>query len=345
MNRLPVSLRLSTLCGVIATGTASAAAMTHAVPVLPSRSAAGAPSHGALNQPALIAVDSATATLEYWAVQRGGSKKPQQLPGSASPLFGLCGYASLVADGVMVIAAGRNLCTGISNSVLFYNVKTNTTRSLPDPYGIPSDIAIGRNSSLYVLNGINALSNVAYYPQGSGQPKELVCKKLQASFYIAADNEGDIFVQGIDTKNRNSVVEIPAGPGGPQSDHCTRLPLLDEGYADANGVAVDPKTDDLITVEDTGQCAPSIPVMSIYPKPYSHRSVKTTTLHNRAFCTSGPIRLNADSTIIFYHDEDLSTNGEIDASVYPGGGTLGVYKDPDDIYPQGFTTIPNTLPN
>ncbi|MBV9104169.1 MAG: hypothetical protein JO060_11320 [Candidatus Eremiobacteraeota bacterium] len=349
MKKLSAALRLTVFLPIIAIAVApSASAMSAAVgtiPVSPRALTAVAPVAAGWRKPALIAVDPATQGLEYWHVQPGGSNTPQTLSGLHSPLLGMCAYSSLVGHGDVVIAASGNPCTGVSSLVLFYNVVTKRERTLSDPYGTASDIAIGKDSSLYVLNAINRFSNVAWYPQGSPQPRELFCKKIQYGFFIAVDNEGDIFVQGTDTQNRNAVVEFPAGPNGPQSDHCTRLPLLNEGYANPNGVAIDPKTDDLITVDDTSQCAPSILVMSIYPKPYSRKNVKTTSLENKAFCTNGPIRLNADSTIIFFHDQDLSSNGEIDSSSYPSGKLLGIYTDPKDTSPGGFTTIPNTLPN
>jgi hypothetical protein len=80
--------------------------------------------------------------------------------------------------------------------------------------------------------------------------------------------------------------------------------------------------------------------MTIYPKPYQK---STGVVHEMAGnCTSG-LRLNADSTLVYYGDQDVSGSFSFPRQVsYPGGHNSGTYSNGT---PSGFTTIPNTLPN
>ena len=237
-----------------------------------------------------------------------------------------------------MVANGNQLAMAADKSVLLYNVETQSTTALADPFGSPLDLAIDKNASLYALN-LAANGNIAMYPSGSGTPKELVCNAMPGGEAIAVDNEGDIFVNGYTKSFAGAVAEIPNGPNGPQPQNCTLLKLKSEtGYV--AGLAVDPKTDDLIVFDDPGVCAgPPEGRITIYPKPYKSATGRSRVLGGSC---PGMLRLNADSSIVFYYEQDPSGSLFIRQSTYPGGHDLSGYKGPS---PGGFTTIPNTLPN
>jgi hypothetical protein len=55
------------------------------------------------------------------------------------------------------------------------------------------------------------------------------------------------------------------------------------------------------------------------------------------------MRLNADSSIVYAADQDVSGGiSDILQRSYPDGRAMGVYHGGS---PGGFTTIPNSLPN
>jgi hypothetical protein len=285
--------------------------------------------HNALTPPALIGFDNRSGRLVFWPMQQGGGSHPQPVSG---PL-GL-GYGSLAANGNVVAIAAQ-----FPPQVVLFDVISQTATTLHDPYGTPVDIAVDKNGAIYVVNLTQTISNVTMYPAGSTQPRKLVCGKSTFGLNIAVDNEGDIFVNGFGPKNWAGVVEIPNGPLGPEPQNCTRL-LLKREQASA-GLAIDPKTDDLITLDNPDQCAGGIEgLMTIYPKPYQKSTARS---HVVGVNCSGGLRLNADSTIVFVGDEDVSASHTfILQRSYPEGRGLGVYHGANT---GGFTTIPNTLPN
>ncbi len=320
---------------VLAAGPAAAAA-NHPVAV-PAGLYASTPYGSlmdALTKPALVAVDGTTGGLEYWAMKRSGGKHPRTLSG---PLG--IGYASLAANGNTVIAALESPA-----EVLLYDVVTQSEVTLPDPFGTPVDVAVGKDGSIYVVNVAKPEGNVAWYPRGSGQAQELSCKYVGLGESIAVDNESDIFVQGYGPKGWTGVAEIPNGPSGPDPGACTKLHLRSEKGTYTGGVTVDPKTDDLVTLDDPDLCAGGYEArLIVYTKPYSPQSGRVRELAGN--CTGG-LRLNADSTVIFYGDESVSGGYVyIDSATFPQGRQLGTYYDRSSSGPGAFTTIPNTLPN
>jgi hypothetical protein len=135
--------------------------------------------------------------------------------------------------------------------------------------------------------------NVTVFTDGS-PPRELLCRYLQTAIAIAVDNEGDVFV------NQNGafvgVVEIN-GPNRPDPNRCTKLDLKPEtGYA--AGLALDPKTDDLIVLDNPGpeRCRLHIAAAAtpIAPQPrygsttYHIRSSKPGSLVSQILCA--PVR-------------------------------------------------------
>jgi len=223
--------------------------------------------------------------------------------------------------------------------VVTYDLDTKTEATLADPFGTPVDIAIDKNGDLFVVN-VGQTYNVGMYPAGSSQEQELVCGVQSVPEEIAVDDEGDIFMNGYGPGSFQGVAEIPNGPNGPDPQHCTRLALKSEpGYT--AGLAVDPKTDDLIVLDDPDDCAGGIEGrMTVYRKPYKAATGRVRVLGGNC---AGGLRLNADSTVIFYGDEDVSGSFFfIRQKSYPMGGAMGTYHGGDS---GGFTTIPNTLPN
>ena len=330
------SRRLVTLLAAAAVGLCAAGAMARSyTTVRPPFFAVGL-LDAASSTPMLVAASRQTGGLEYWPISRGGSNYPVPLSGQLN-----LGDASLVANGDVVFAAMAN-----PPQVLSYNVKTKSQSSLSDPYGTPVDIAIGTDASLYVINLLMPHSNVVWYPKGTGQPQEVTCNLLDLGEQIAVDKEGDVFVQQHGLRRAaTDVIEIPNGPSGLQGSKCKKLPLRPEtGVA---GVTIDPKNDDLITLDHPGSCTGSnMNRMTIYPKPYHARTARSVMLAGNC---PGTIRLNADSTIVFYGDH-LPSGGVtyIESSTYPAGHFLGYYKEGDSFSqrgPAGFTTIPNSLPN
>ena len=283
----------------------------------------------ALKRPALISFDFYTDALESWPITRSGGDQPHDISG---PL-GIGNVYALVANNDVVALANYSPA-----EIVTYNVRTTREKTLPDPYGGPVDLAIDKQGTLYALN----LANVAVFKAGSSNPSELTCRYLNNGLAIAVNNEGDVFVNGYGPSGFMGVVEYPVG-----SQTCVKPHLRAErGYA--AGVGVDPKTDDLIVVDDPDFCAGGIEGrMIIYPKPYEQRTSRRRILET-TYC-SGTFRLDATSKLIFYQDATVSAAFPlIEESTYPGGHFLGTYQSSPSGYSGyfgGITTIPNALPN
>lgn len=279
--------------------------------------------------PALITFDTSNDSLAYWPIKNGGSlSTPTSFTGS----LGIGNVSALAAHGNVVIIANYSPA-----EVVTYDVKTKAKTTMSDPYGGPYDVAVDKKGNIYAMSA----ASVAVYKNGSSQATELSCSYITTSEAIALDDEGDVFVNGLGYGSFFGTVEYPAG-----SQSCKKLHLRPEqGYT--AGVGVDPKTDDLIVVDDPGFCAGGPEgVVHIYPRPYraghSMRRVLGAT-----YC-AGTFRLSADSTLIFYTDASVSDGIPIiDQSHYPSAKSDGQYWE--GYYASGgfsgFTTIPNSLPN
>jgi len=282
------------------------------------------------SRPAIIAVSGDTGDLEAWPIQMGDGSNPQQISGPlGSPFAGLAAHRDVVV-----------LATGGPN-VILYNVVTAAKTTLPDPFGSALDVAIDKNENIFVTNSTRPADTVVEYPKGDRQhPRDLSgCGLIDLTYGIAADNEGDVFVAVFTPRFAARVIEFPNGPNGPEPHQCTELALkLSGGYS---GLAIDPKTDDLVTLDNPDQCAGGIEGrMVVYPKPYQKATGKAHDLN--ANC-SGGMRLSADSTKVFVGDQDVSGSFTfILQRSFPDGRDEGSYMNGQ---PGGFTTIPNTLPN
>ncbi|HET9343676.1 MAG TPA: hypothetical protein VFO25_12255 [Candidatus Eremiobacteraceae bacterium] len=284
----------------------------------------------AFTRPAIIAVSGDTGELEAWPITMGGGSNPQPISG---PL-GL-GFTSLAAHGNVVAIATSG------PSVLLYNVATAAQTTLPDPFGSALDVAIDKNENIFVTNSTRPADTVVEYPRGDRQhPRDLSgCGLIDLSYGIAADNEGDIFVAVFTPRFAARIIEMPNGANGPEPHQCFELALkISGGYS---GLAIDPKTDDLVTLDNPDECAGGIEGrMVVYPKPYEKATGKA---HDLGANCSGGIRLSADSTEVFIGDQDVSGSFTfILQSSFPDGRAEGSYVTG---HPDGFTTIPNTLPN
>jgi hypothetical protein len=114
---------------------------------------------------------------------------------------------------------------------------------------------------------------------------------------------------------------------------------LGAGYA--AGVAIDPKTDDLITLTNPDLCAGGYEGrMTVFTKPYKIKTGHSIIVGQNC---SGGLRLSADSTKVFILDEDFAgINPIVLQRSFPDGKHLGYYGEGQSI---SVTTIPNTLPN
>ncbi|MBD5654252.1 MAG: hypothetical protein IAI50_03605 [Candidatus Eremiobacteraeota bacterium] len=306
-------------------------------PVSPPGAAGGAASLGiaqidsaatVVNEraPVLLAIGARAknSPIEYWPLDPKGNNSPHELVSPA-------GIGQ--SPGMAVI--GQKLAIANGNAIALYDLQTKTKSSLPDPYGYPIDVAVDKHGSVYAANISGKRPNVVMYAAASGPARELVCSLQRDASSIAVDDEGDIFVH-----QQGGVIEIPRGPNGPEPKSCRHLDLKTEpGYP--AGLAVDPKTDDLVVLDDPDECAGGINGrMTIYPKPYAKATGISHDLG--ANCAAG-LRLDATSTLVFTVDQDPSGSYNfILQATYPEGKRLGTYYGNK---PGAFATIPSALPN
>jgi len=280
--------------------------------------------------PAIIALSGDSGDLEAWPIRMGGGSNPQQISGPlGSPFAGLAAHGDVV-----VIANG-------GPNVILYNVAAATQTTLPDPFGAALDAAIDKNENIFVTSSMRPADTVVEYPKSDRRhPRDLSgCGLIDLTYGLAVDDEGDIFVAVFTPRFAARVIELPNGPNGPEPHQCVELPLkLSGGYS---GIAIDPKTDDLVTLDNPDQCAGGIEGrMVVYPKPYQKATGKA---HDLGANCSGGMRLSADSTKVFVGDQDVSGSFTfILQRSFPDGRDEGSYMNG---HPGGFTTIPNTLPN
>jgi hypothetical protein len=277
----------------------------------------------------LITIDTLTGSLEYWPIEPNGGSNLRPLSG---PIGVYNGY-NMAANGNLVAIANY-----APAEIVTYNVRTKRENVLADPYGGPVDLAIDRQGTIYALN----LGSVAVFKAGSS-PAELTCSTVNDGIAVAVDNESDVFVNGYGPNGFMGVVEFRAG-----STECKPLTRLRRERGYVGGIGIDPKTDDLIVVDDPDECAGGLEGrMLIYIKPYRREAVRWRNL-GADYC-AGTIRLDATSTHIFVSDATISAGFPlIDQRTYPGAEGSGIYEDGPDGYSgyfSGFTTIPNTLPN
>jgi hypothetical protein len=316
-------------CALFLAGAALAAGCPSsgfANPLLRPTSALSARAPIASGQTPLLVATGGKTGLEYWPLSPKGGHTPTEIAG----LRGLSPSGGIVGNGQqIVIPNGTN--------VVVYNLQSKRETILPDPDGYPTDAAIGKDGALYIANFVGTGGNVLVYPPG-GKPHELACGLLKDPSYVAVDNEGDVFVN--DTL-LTAVVEIPNAPAGPDAAPCTQLKLTPSESGYVAGIAIDPKTDDLLVLDDPDECAGGIEgELFIYSKPYGRQTGRSLDLGQNC---SGDVRLNADSSVVFIGDETVDGSSTyILQHTYPDGKSLGPFSGGN---PGGFVSIPNTLPN
>jgi hypothetical protein len=229
------------------------------------------------------------------------------------------------------------------SGVLVVDVARGTETMLPPADGYPLDVAIDKHGTVYLLTifGHTANGGLTIY-EASKKPREVSCALMQNAETVAVDNEGNVFLNQIGGKTAGvGVIEIPNGPAGPDGSHCKKLDLkpTESGYA--AGIAIDPKTDDLLVLSDPDECAGGIEgLLTIFRKPYEGNVGRSLDLGRNC---SGTVRLNADSSIVFIGDGGVAGPPSFILQFsYPDGKPLGAFGGGN---PGGFITIPNTLPN
>jgi hypothetical protein len=314
---------LATLCLVTACAVPSSQ--------MPSGDSAAPALRSAAQSGKLISLNARTGSLEYWPISPHGGHSPVKLSPKLASNPAFVG----AADGMTILLASQG-----PPALILYDLKRMRQRTLPDPYGTPIDIAIDAYHNIYLLN-VGPGGSITRYDAGSLQPVKVTCSKIGLGEAIAADNRGDLLINGYPPRGAAGVIEIPSGPSGLQPQSCFRVRhlVLESGYV--GGIAVDPKSDDLLVLDDPDECAGGYEArLSVYPVPYG--SI-TGSVHELNANCSGGLRLNASSTLLFYGDESVSGSyGYIRQATYPAGEDTGVYSGGD---PAGFTTIPNRLPN
>lgn len=273
------------------------------------------------SQPVLISLNTSSGRLEYWPISAHASNQPIAF---SKPIA-----ASYVANayGQTVVLVDEH-----PNSIVLYDTKTGARHRLADRYGTPIDVAVDASHNLYVLNLVKNSSNVIAYRGASLEAMPLTCAQLGQGSAIAADNAGNVFVNSY-LSNGLGVIEIPNQAMGAKG--CQRLHLRSEsGYV--GGIAVDPKTGDLIVVDNPDDCAGGIEgEMIIYPHPYAPNTGIVRQL-DATYCATG-IRLNETSTLVFFGDSTVSAGVSLIAQrTYPGAKGAGIYSGGN---PGGFAVI------
>jgi hypothetical protein len=276
----------------------------------------------ALQGPVVIGGGGKTG-LESWPLTAKGSRTPAEIQGIA----GAHNPYGIAAD-------GQHIALAHGNATIVYDLLTQHETVLPDTTGVALDVAYGKTGALYVANYMNTTTtgDVLVYPRG-GTPYTLECGLLKVPDYIAVDNEGDVF---INDGYLTEVIEIPV------SGKCTAL-TLNPGEAGgyAAGVTIDPKTDDLLVLDNPDLCAGGIEGrLTTYRKPYEKGVGSSLDLGVNC---SGGVHLSADSSLVFIGDQSVDGPPSfILQRTYPGGKNRGGFYGGS---PYGFTTIPNKLPN
>lgn len=278
-----------------------------------------------LQEPALISIDNYTGELIYWPTAKG----PSQNPVTLSQSLGISTGFGMAANGNLIVIANS-----VPPEIVTYDVETKKTATYHDNFGDPYDVAIDKRGNIYAMQ----TASVTRYAAGSYAENEMICHDINTGEGIAVDNEGNVYVNGHGPQRFMGVVEYPVN-----GKACRALKLKAEaGYA--GGVGIDPKTDDLIVIDNPDLCAGGYEGrMIVYKRPYKARDGISHNL-NAEYC-AGAVRLDAGSKIIYFADATVSGFPFINSRTYPGATGGGPYSAGYSASIGGFTTIPNALPN
>ncbi|MBV9718364.1 MAG: hypothetical protein JOZ77_03540 [Candidatus Eremiobacteraeota bacterium] len=279
------------------------------------------------SSPVVFGNDTSNGALQYWPARHGGGAAPTVI----ATLPELQSAYAMAANGNELI-----ITTQQPASVILYDATTGEKTELPDPYGYPTDIAVAKDGSIYVVDTFKykQVWNVAMYSGGTGKPHELSCSLIGRPEFVAVDDKGNVFLNGWSRNNVLGITEIP------QAGNCMELNLRVRGYP--GGLAFDPKSGALLVMDNPDQCAGGVEGrLTIYPKPYKNETARSVVL-GANYCAFG-LRLNASSTLLLYGDLDSNlVNRIVQQRTYPKLAPAGQYSGGSV---GGFTTIPNTLPN
>jgi hypothetical protein len=267
----------------------------------------------------IFATDS--GALRYWPIRARGGLQSKLL----ATLQNVGRPNSMASDGDII-------AIGVTSppSVVLYDINTMKQTNIADPYGVPSDVAFDKQGNILTINRLGAVgADVVAYTSPQYTPAELTCPLINSEpAYIAADRHGDIFV------NANSAVtEIPKGPNGYNSQHCSQLPFHVNGYS--AGLLVDPKNDALVVFDDPDECAGGNEAnMTTYQKPYGRSKPSNKRLG--PICAS-TLRFGPDDDLVFFFggpteaprgDGDYSSDVVIHQRTYPDAKHERGYHDP-----------------
>lgn len=283
-----------------------------------------------LQTPALLAINPHKGAIQYWPIALKGASHPATL------------YRNLELQHANGMAAdGRIAATAIYDpaSIFLYDTSTGRSSMLADPYGAPINVAIDKNENIFALHyTVNKAINITMFRGGLPPAKELTCNLARYGASLSSDDEGDLIVGGYGTYT-TKVIEFENGPNGLQSGKCSLLSLRLQPVDDIETVQVDPKTDDLVVLDNPDLCAGGREGrITIYPKPYRYGNAHSIVLGG--VCPSD-LHLSADSKYAFVIDV-IKGAQRVRQITFPDGKKLGFYSGG---FPTSITTVPSALPN
>jgi hypothetical protein len=270
----------------------------------------------------IFATDYARNKVDRWkTISQPDGSEPSRWYSEVSEPQGLG-----EADGSLWIAN-----TNASN-ILELDAAGKLSKTLKDPREFPVNLALTRKKKLYVANIFSTsfgAGNVAYYANDDGTDLKPTGLLSNSTFYqvigIAVDGAGDVFVNN-NTQDfaGGEVVEFKGGRGN-------GTVLTNIAVEVAGGLAIDPKTKDLLVVDQGADRSGA--TVSVYAAPYTGSAIKTYL-----FPEIVDIALDANSSNIYC----ANVNGYVDVYGYPSGSFEGSYADV--LEPIGVAVQPAAIP-
>jgi hypothetical protein len=268
----------------------------------------------------LFSTDYARDRVDRWKIlnQPDGSSPSKWYKALSSPE----GLAA--ANGALWIAN-----TGASD-ILSVDAAGKLAGTLNDPHEFPVNLTAAPNKTLYVANVFTTsfkAGDVVYYTNYGTASSKPSGTLRNSSFFqvigIAADSAGDVFVSNNTQEFAGGeVVEFPGGSG-------TGTVLTNVAVSVAGGLAIDPKTQDLLVVDQSA----SNGAISVYAPPYTGGAIATYD-HSQFI----DITLDAKGRNLYCADSD----GYVDVYGYPSGSFEGAYARVDE--PIGVAVQPPPAP-
>lgn len=200
-----------------------------------------------------------------------------------------------------------------ASDILALDSSGKLTRRLRDPGEFPVNVALTSKKQLYIANIFTksfGAGDVAYYANYDHAGSKPTGSLRNDTFYqvigIAADSTGDVFVSNNQQDfSQGEVVEFAAGSG-------SGTVLSNVLVSVAGGLAIDPKTQDLLVVDQSGSKAH----ISVYAPPYTGSAIKNYSVQQAV-----DITLDAKGANLYC----ANTSGFIDVYGYPSGSFEGSY--------------------